>query len=249
MSVPDPATTKWVPLWDTGASGGAAFGSIPGEIKMWSGSVLPNLSKYGKWVWADGSIYSAAIYPEAAASIDGAWKTAHGVADPGAGNFRAPDLRGVSPSGMDSMPGGSRVNRTTRAVAIVIAGRGGEEYHTITIGEVPAHAHGVTDPTHGHGITDPTHGHGISDPGHFHNIFSGNMANGTVYPNIAPQGGNFNNAPTDPKVTGVTVVAGATGVTVVGGATGVSIQNNGGGSAHENLPPTIFVPWIVRLDG
>jgi len=215
MTTPNPATTDWVPLWPLGSTPVSVISSIPGEIKMWSGQTLPNQTKYGKWVWADGAIYAAATYPEAAANIDPAWKTAHGLSDPGAGNFRAPDLRGVVPAGLDAMPGGSRVNRITRSVAITICGRGGEEYHTITVAEMPAHAHGVTDPQHFHG------------PG------AGTLF--LLYNQGSSQGADGTNLLT----TNRTALA----------STGISIQNNGGGGAHENLPPTIFVPWIVRLDG
>jgi microcystin-dependent protein len=155
-SIPDPATTAWVPLWDTGAAGAAAFGSIPGEIKMWSGTVLPDPTKYGKWVWADGAVYDTVTYPEASANIAAAWKTAHGAADPGAGKFRAPDMRGVNAMGMDAMPGGTRANRTSRAVAIIgvpdtyglnvtTGGINTNHTHAFTTGGASTnHTHGIT---------------------------------------------------------------------------------------------------------
>ena len=48
---------------------GPAGGQIPGEIKMWSGSALPPPVDFGKWVWADGGVYTVATYPKAAANI------------------------------------------------------------------------------------------------------------------------------------------------------------------------------------
>jgi hypothetical protein len=33
-----------------------------------------------------------------------------------------------------------------------------------------------------------------------------------------------------------------------GAYTGISIQASGGGGAHENVQPTVFVPYIVKLD-
>jgi len=36
---------------------------------------------------------------------------------------------------------------------------------------------------------------------------------------------------------------------IQGSATGITINNNGGGNAHENLPPTVFIPYIVCLHG
>ena len=227
MTTPNPATTDWVPLWPLGGTPvAAAIASIPGEIKMWPGQTLPNLAKYGKWVWADGAIYAVATYPEAAANIDPAWKTAHGLADPGAGNFRAPDLRGVLPAGMDAMPGGSRVNRITRAVAITICGRTGEETHVVSVGEMPAHGHTVN-----------SHQHGGGD--HRHNLrFT--RGSGTYSGAVADNNYNYGDyySADANQTSGVIIAAEAPGT-----------NNIGGGAAHENLPPTIFVPWIVRLDG
>jgi microcystin-dependent protein len=271
MSVPDPANTAWVPLWDTGATGGSAFGSIPGEIKMWSGTVLPDPAKYGKWVWADGTAYDAATYPEASANIAAAWKTAHGAADPGAGKFRAPDLRGVQPHGLDAMPGGTRANRTTRTIAATMAGRTGEEYHALTLAEMASHSHagatGTVSADHSHAITT-----GGASAGHVHYLgpdngsFGGWTASGAVrggdrgsgaYSPVVAMGLNYNYM--EQTAIGGTLVNYSSGAhqdhSHSGQTGGIStnhthaITAEGGGGAHENLPPTIFVPYIVRLDG
>jgi microcystin-dependent protein len=42
----------------------------------------------------------------------------------------------------------------------------------------------------------------------------------------------------DPQGTGISVNAGSLGT-----------GNSGSGTAHENVPPTVFVPYIVKLDG
>jgi len=232
-SIPDPATTPWVPLWDTGAGTAPQVPSIPGEVKLWGGKVLPDLTKYGKWVWADGTAYSSTTYPEASNNIAPEWKTAHGQTDPGAGMFRVPDLRGLTPCGLDQMPGGTRANRTTRSVAITVAAKTGEEYHVVTLAETPAHAHSVSDPTHGHGVSDPTHIHALTNYGF-------NYHGGTG----APDGYGDS-----PWMVSMTTDYRATGIGISGAATGISIQNAGGGGAHETMQPTVFVPYIVRLDG
>ena len=240
MTIPNPATTDWVPLWDTGATGGG-MGSIPGEIKMWSGASLP-AARYGKWVWADGAIYDEVTYPEAAASISPAWKTAHGAADPGAGKFRVPDMRGVTPFGMDAMPGGSRANRMVRAIAATLAGRTGEENHVITTAETPAHAHGAS------GLAVNSHSHGGS---------TGYVSNDHTHQGSTSITAGAGDGYDHLGKAAFWAYQGTSGISanhyhaVNAEAPGIngSTANAGGGGAHENVPPAIFVPWIVRLDG
>jgi microcystin-dependent protein len=203
------------PQGPPGPMGPAGYSAIPGEVKLWPGSDLPLLADYGKWVWADGAVYVVATYPKAAANISPQWRTFAGASDPGVINFRVPDLRGLVPAGMDSMPGGARANRMTRSVSIVLAGKTGEEIHTITIAETPVHSHVVTDPGHAHTFTGFQGGGTQSMSGWFYSSSaSAQGAGGAVSTN----------------------------------GTGITIANAGGGVSHENVQPTVFVPYIVKLD-
>jgi microcystin-dependent protein len=232
------------PPGPTGPTGPASISAIPGEVKLWPGSALPALATYGKWVWADGAVYPVAATPIAAANIATQWRTFGGASDPGVNNFRAPDLRGLVPAGLDAMPGGTRANRMTRSVAIILAGRAGEETHIVTIGETPAHGHTVTDPGHGHSVSDPGHHHGVM----IANEYAG-MGNYSVAINGPGRDGasiqymefGFPGVPTTQHI--------GTGVGVNGSGTGISVANNGGNGAHENVQPTVFVPYIVYLGG
>lgn len=199
---------------------GPAGGLIPGEVRLWPGGVLPSLATYGRWVWADGAVYAVASYPIAAGHIATEWRTFGGASDPGGSNFRVPDMRGLVPAGMDAMPGGSRANRMTRSVAITIAAKTGEETHVITVPEMAAHAHGVNDPGHNHAANFKLHS-GYS--------FGGQGGSGPYW------------------WSDISAVD-ANGPVNVGAITGISIQNNGGGGGHENVQPTVFVPYIVKLD-
>jgi microcystin-dependent protein len=177
--------------------------AIPGEVKLWPGSSLPDPALYGKWVWADGAYYPVATYPKAAAHIATQWRTFAGASDPGAGNFRVPDLRGLVAAGLDAMPGGSRANRMSRSVAITIAQKTGEETHILSIPEMPSH---------------------------YHNSFSvyanRNFAGmGNLGGNEASNQGDYGPYPIQ------------------------HVQSAGGNGAHENVQPTVFVPYIVCLDG
>lgn len=202
-----------LPPGPQGPTGPAGVASIPGEIKAWPSGTLPNQGSYGKWVWADGAVYSSATYPIASSHIHANWRTAHGLSDPGAGNFRVPDLRGLTLAGLDQMPGGLRANRMTRAVAITIAAKTGEETHIVTVNEMPAHGHTVTD------------------PGHSHAQFPQGGGGGNSYITRGAQFADYGAPLTSSAITGIT------------------IANAGGGAAHENVQPTVFVPYIVRLDG
>jgi microcystin-dependent protein len=214
-----------------GPVGPAAVSSIPGEVKLWPGSALPDPVKYGKWVWADGAVYVVATYPLAAAAIATQWRTFGGASDPGASNFRVPDIRGLAPVGMDAMPGGSRANRMTRAVAITLAARTGEETHVVSVAEMPVHAHSITDVAHNHGVNDPGHSHMLAKGEEWVND-QGASAFGI------PRGRAYG---TDAAATGIYLNASGTGLS--------GTNNNGSGGAHENVQPTVFVPYIVRLDG
>jgi microcystin-dependent protein len=200
-----------------GAQGPPGQGSIPGEIKMWPSNVLPAVATYGKWVWADGSTQLTASSPKAAANIDPVWRTFGGASDPGGTHFRVPDLRGLTPVGMDAMGGGARANRMTRAVAITLAGRAGEEMHVIQIAEMPMHNHGGG--AHGHQIAHTQHEE--------YSLPIGAVMGGT-------SNNQWNSNPSDR----IAVIPSPE-----------IINNQGGGNAHENLQPTVFIPYIVCLTG
>jgi microcystin-dependent protein len=204
------------PAGPVGPAGPSAVASIPGEVKLWPGSALPALATYGRWVWADGAVYVVADHPIAAGHIATAWRTFGGASDPGGANFRVPDMRGLAPVGMDAMPGGARANRMTRAAAITLAAKVGEETHPISVAEMAVHNHGVNEAPHDHDV-------GV--------VGAGGVANAGVQ-------GNDNAGITAWITNHVTAEV-----------TGISIQNNGGGAAHENVQPSVFVPYIVRLDG
>lgn len=232
--------------------------AIPGEVKLWPGSALPDPVKYGKWTWANGDAFDIATYPLANAHIDSAWNTAMGQSAPGAGKFRVPDLRGVVPCGLDAMPVGSpRANRVTRSVAIVHAGKTGEELHVVLTTEMPKHRHiftGTPMGAHGHAGSTFT---GNALPGHAHltqvewkaayaanssSIVITNVAgtSGASAGNVAQAGSNSVSAGTP---SGSVSVAGASAGTPAG-----SLSDTGGDVGHETMQPTVFVPYIVKLD-
>lgn len=140
----------------------------------------------------------------------------------GAGNgtttFNVPDLRGRAAIGAGT--GSGLTARTVGTQNI------GEETHVLTVGELAAHNHGVND---------PTHVHTVNDPGHVHSF------NTTVYTtstgSIGTGNGGANPLALNAAVTGISLNAAATGITT---------QNNGSGTAHNNMQPSAVVTKIIK---
>ena len=84
--------------------------SVPsGLIQPYAGIVSSDTSVPG-YLFCDGSSYVQASYPSLYAAIVGAgWDTFNGAASPGVGNFRVPDLRGLTLMGAGT---GFRIQRT-----------------------------------------------------------------------------------------------------------------------------------------
>lgn len=244
-------------LGPPGPQGPQGLVGIPGEIKLWPGNTLP-ASTYGTWVWADGAFYPISAHPIAAAAIASEWNTfglpPNQAQPPPSGNFRVPDLRGLVPGGLDQMPGGARANRIPRPDAIVIAKILGEEKHKLVQAELAIHNHGrnvAGGPSEG-GVVSV--GGSISGStaggGHEHSVSIGSSAGGYGM----QQGSNY--------YAGSVLLKGTTGnVFGTGGGGGHShtvggsfagsgtLDQKGGDIPHENLQPTVFVPYIVCLDG
>lgn len=99
-----------------------------GTIVSFAGSAAP-----ANWAMCDGSSQLRAGTYAALFAVIG---TTYGSVD--GTHFNLPDLRGRVAVGLDNM-GGSDAGRL--GVANTLGGSGGEENHTLTIAEMPAHTH------------------------------------------------------------------------------------------------------------
>jgi microcystin-dependent protein len=97
-----------------------------GAIVPFGGGVLPS-----GWLVCDGSSLLRADYTALFAAIGTVWGAADGS------HFNIPDLRGQTLLGQ-----GAAVSGTTYP----LGGAGGEETHTLTVGEIPAHTHPYSAP-------------------------------------------------------------------------------------------------------
>lgn len=164
------------------------------------------------WLKCDGRSVSKARY----AALFSLIGTTYGSED--AETFKLPDCRGRVVGCI-----GSGQGLTTRNAGVKV----GTETHTLTVNEIPSHSHGITDPGHAHSITDPGHTHtqttinddfnqsGEDPPG-----FTADSAGSRTWNNI--------NSST-------------TGISVNSNTTGITVNNIGGGQAHNNMQPTIFI--------
>lgn len=229
------------PSGPVGPAGPPGLSAIPGEVRLWSGDTLPTPGTYGLWVWADGAVYPVADHPLAADHIADQWRTFAGASDPGPSNFRVPDLRGLVPAGLDAMPGGARANRMTRAVAITLAARTGKETHVLAIGELARHGHGsvaVSGSISGATDVQGNHQHNHR-ANHVSVVNHGGNNNGLT--GLAPPGGGTQVQLTD--------LGGAHQHNVGGSFSGSgAVPQEGSDNAHENVQPTVMVPYIVCLD-
>lgn len=160
------------------------------------------------WMICDGRSFSRIDYKELYDIVG----IQFGANDPH--TFKIPDMRGRVAGGIGD--GDGLTFRTTGNVV-------GSETHTLTVGEMPTHNHGVTDPGHAHSITDPGHTHGYQNQAGNQSIEVGgdDLADNAEY-----------NQTTDISTTGITVNSNTTGITTV---------TAGSSLAHNNMQPTLFI--------
>ncbi len=161
--------------------------------------------------------YGQAISRTTYATLFGICGTTYGTGD-GTFTFNVPDLRGRIPVGWDSM-GGAGANRVTYAGSLLDGTTRG------ATGGAENHVLTIAQlPSHDHtaNVTDPGHRHTISDG------FSITSSAGTGSLQYLGTKGNYNTSLT------------TTGISV-------SISSTGSGVAHNNVQPSIIMPYIIRV--
>lgn len=211
----------------------------PGDLKV-SARTTPEAG----WALCDGGTLSRAANPLTFAAIG----TTHGAGD-GSTTFNKPDYRGKAILGA-----GTGTGLTARALGQT----GGEETHVNTIAEMPAHTH-IQDP-HTH-IQDP-HTHTQNAHNHTQNAHQ-HLASGAgvlVAPGlnatlqIQGSGGFINTTIASAFDTGLQTATNnaATATTQNQTATNqtatATSQNNGGGGAHNNMPPWGVANVFMKID-
>jgi microcystin-dependent protein len=213
----------------------AQAGVPVGAIAMFGGGTAP-----ANWLICDGSSLStSAPYDKLFAVLQYAFG--------GSGaNFNLPNLQERFPFGSDAnYPHGST---------------GGNSSYTISLANLPSHAHQIVDVAHNHGVNQSPHGHG--DPGHVHGV--NDPTHTHVVPGVALGGGvniqpgsGFNqtgNVATTASGTGVSIQAAGTGIQAANAnislnasGTGLSTtQAVGSGAAMSIVPSYVALNYIIR---
>lgn len=175
-----------------------------GIIQQYAGSTAPT-----GWLMCQGQAVSRATYAALFAVIG----TAYGDGD-GSTTFNLPDMRDRVPVGASTTRTlGSKAGSATQTPAGSVTVNG----HTLTIEQVPAHNHGVSDPGHAHGVYDPGHRH-YFDP--VVGSFGGQLG---ILDGV--NSGSSGRPSVDVRITGIGIY---------GAGTGISINNAGGGQAHSH---------------
>jgi microcystin-dependent protein len=178
------------------------------------------------FLWANGAPYDATLYPDLFAVT--------GYRYGGSGNAPLlPDTRGRVMLGAGQ--GAGLANRPVGSV-------GGAETVQITPTTMPAHIHG--NPTHTH--VGGQHAHNAPQHNHALPLSSGLTATG-----ILLVGGGSIDVMANPYINQPTGMGGG-GATDMGGGVntgaggGLDTASNGGNVAHENMPPFMALPKIIR---
>ena len=180
----------------------------PSDSVFQAGDLKPCASANAQngWLICYGQAVSRTTYAALFAAIG----VSFGNGD-GSTTFNVPDYRGNAIVGADNM-GGTAAGRLT---GYTIGVMGGEQNHTLSIGEMPSHNHG-----------DYGHNHGASDSGHQHTVYAISGNSGTGAP------GNFGYA-----LQSISTSVGYANISIATGY--ANIAPNGGSGAHNNVQPSL----------
>lgn len=141
--------------------------------------------------------------------------------------------------------------------AYAVGAIGGSATTTLSIANLPAHNHTITDNGHAHSVADPGHAHSVYDPGHSHSQINfaaaGQSYFGNGTNNLSMGGGagafGFGGTPfgTSSSATGIGIYTAYTGISIYAAGTGITINNTGSGAAVTTLPPYYALCYVMKI--
>jgi|SRR6185295_7318463 len=195
------------------------------------------------WTECDGSAVSRTTFASLFAAIGTTWGSGNGTT-----TFNVPDLRRRTCVGRGGSSSGTLGN--------TLGSVGGEEDHVLSVGELAAHNHGVSDPGHNH--TQNAHTHTVTDPGHAHSQAShahstAMSTGGTGDGNVSFSGRNGSNTSLGTNAMSPTINSNTTGIsnanataTNNSNTTGITTNNNGSGTGHNTIQPSAVMIKIIK---
>jgi len=183
-------------------------------------SKLSNNTPGDAWLLVSGQSLSKADYADLYADIGGTFGET-------ATTFNLPDLSDTYLTG---------------AGTLGVGATGGSNNFTLSVSQMPSHAHPVVDAGHTHAFNGIAHNHTVTDPGHTHttglDAGAAGAAGATV--DIAVAGS------TGSSTTGVTVDNATASGSNSTEQTGVTIGNSGGVTPVDNRPASIGVYHFIK---
>ena len=208
------AVTDAIDAGGGGGGGGADDAEPVGVIKPFAGETLPD-----GYLWCDGASYPANGDYLKLYEVVG---TAYNEAGDAAGTFRAPDLRGRVTVGKNT------------GTFDALGKTGGEETHTLTTEEMPAHNHAFSGQSAATNSTG-AHTHNPAVQANFYTQGKGQL-NGEMFVATASGGAQT-------YLTAGTNSAGAHTHTLTAKGT---ISNAGSNTPHNNLQPYLVCNYIIK---
>jgi hypothetical protein len=209
-----------------------------GAITMFGGATPP-----ANWLMCDGSSYSTA------APYDKLFAVVQHVHGGSGANFNVPNVQGIFPLGA----GGSNA----------LGSKAGSYTYTISLANMPSHAHSINDVAHNHGLNqsphghpDPGHSHGVNDGGHSHNVHipgSFGFGIGGTFPSPLVNSGGLDigtsssGANISIQGAGADLQTAVANITINPSGTGLSTTNaNGSGTAMSIVPSYVALNFIIK---
>lgn len=174
----------------------ASFGTPVGAILDYAGTNIPE-----GWMACYGQSLSRTAYPALFAAIG----TTYGA--PSGSTFSLPDCRGRVTACRDLMGSSGNANRLSSVISnsTILGATGGDQLHTLTVAQMPAHSHSGTTSTngaHSHSMSSgDTAGWGTNVDGtpqsnrtlstnsagaHNHTFTTSSQGGGAAHPNVQP---------------------------------------------------------------